>query len=318
MDQEKEEEVSTTTTTTTKNKKRKTSSSSSSSSSSSPTDTKKSKNEGPYSTKYVNKQRCLVLCSRGAVASYRHLMGDIRALLPHHKKDVKLDTKRDLTAINEIAEMKSCNTALFFEFRKRKDLYLWASATPFGPSVKFLVQNVHTMEELRLTGNCLKGSRPILSFDTAFDKEPHLKVLKELFTSIFGTPLGHPKSKPFVDHVLNFSILDGRIWFRNYQIVESDLNEKQLANDVKKGVVTNKLVEIGPRFVLQPIRIFSGSFTGETLYMNEEYISPNLARAAEHKRKGGVYASRVEQKELRKVRQETITMEKDEVDDVFR
>ena len=142
----------------------------------------------PYSTKYVNKQRCLVLCSRGAVAAYRHLMGDIRALLPHHKKDVKLDTKRDLTAINEIAEMKSCNTALFFEFRKRKDLYLWASATPFGPSVKFLVQNVHTMEELRLTGNCLKGSRPILSFDAAFDKEPHLRVLKELFISLSLRP----------------------------------------------------------------------------------------------------------------------------------
>ena len=143
-------------------------------------------------------------------------------------------------------------------------------------------------------------------------------MLKELFTSIFGTPLGHPKSKPFVDHVLNFSVLDGRIWFRNYQIVESDLNEKQLASDVKKGIVTNKLVEIGPRFVLQPIRIFSGSFTGETLYMNEEYVSPNLARAAEHKRKGGVYANRVEQKEIRKARQELNVMEKDEVDDVFR
>ena len=224
----------------------------------------------PYSTKYVNKQRCLILCSRGAVAAYRHLMGDIRALLPHHKKDVKLDTKRDLTAINEIAEMKSCNTALFFEFRKRKDLYLWASATPFGPSVKFLVQNVHTMEELRLTGNCLKGSRPILSFDAAFDKEPHLRVLKELFISIFGTPLGHPKSKPFVDHVLNFSILDGRIWFRNYQIVEGDLNEKRLAKDVQKGVVTNKLVEIGPRFVLQPIRIFRYVL----IYLNKLSYSP--------------------------------------------
>ena len=62
----------------------------------------------------------------------------------------------------------------------------------------------------------------------------------------------------------------------------------------------------------------SGSFTGETLYMNQEYVSPNLARAAEHRRKGGVYANRVNQKEQRKARQGTLVMEKDAVDDVFR
>ena len=64
--------------------------------------------------------------------------------------------------------------------------------------------------------------------------------------------------------------------------------------------------------------VHSGSFTGETLYMNQEYISPNLARAAEHRRKGGVYANRVNQKEQRKARQDTLVMEKDAVDDVFR
>ena len=29
----------------------------------------------------------------------------------------------------------------------------------------YLYNLVHTMDELKLTGNCLKGSRPILSFD---------------------------------------------------------------------------------------------------------------------------------------------------------
>ena len=38
-------------------------------------------------------------------------------------------------------------------------------------------QNVHTMDELKLTGNHLKGSRPVLSFDGAFDTEPHLQLL---------------------------------------------------------------------------------------------------------------------------------------------
>jgi ribosome biogenesis protein BRX1 len=30
---------------------------------------------------------------------------------------------------------------LFFEVRKKKDLYIWMSKAPSGPSVKFHVQN---------------------------------------------------------------------------------------------------------------------------------------------------------------------------------
>ena len=30
--------------------------------------------------------------------------------------------------------------------------------------------------------------------------------------------LGHHKSKPFIDHVLGFYLVDGRIWLRNFQI----------------------------------------------------------------------------------------------------
>lgn len=35
---------------------------------------------------------------------------------------------------------------------------------------------------------------------------------------IFSTPCYHPKSKPFIDHILSFSIEDNRIWFRNFQV----------------------------------------------------------------------------------------------------
>lgn len=127
---------------------------------------------------------------------------------------------------------------------------------------------VHTMSELKMMGNCLKGSRPILSFDKAFDASPELAVLKELFTHVcrrlsvmcrsictcvcvsacllcvlrfqlqgqcralihahlvyyiqlFGTPLGHPRSKPFVDHIISFYVVDGKIWFRHYQVCRS-------------------------------------------------------------------------------------------------
>jgi hypothetical protein len=77
---------------------------------------------------------------------------------------------------------------------------------------------VHTMSELKMTGNALKGSRPILNFDSKFDELPHLQLLKELFFQTFATPRAHPKSKPFVDRVMTFAWLDNRVWFRNYQV----------------------------------------------------------------------------------------------------
>lgn len=131
-----------------------------------------------------NKQRVLLLPSRGVTMRMRHLVNDIEALLPHAKKDSKLDSKSNLHILNELAELNNCNNTLYFEARKAEDLYLWASKTPNGPSAKMHVQNIHTMDELKMTGNCLKGSRPLLSFDKAFDQRPHWALLKEMFTQV--------------------------------------------------------------------------------------------------------------------------------------
>jgi ribosome biogenesis protein BRX1 len=168
--------------------------------------------------RYRNKQRCLVLCSRGVTARYRHLLEDLRTLLPHHKKESKLDPGNDGAgrAVSDICEMRGCNTVLFLECRKRQDAYLWmgrvgSGASGPGPSVRFHVTNIHTMDELRLTGNCMKNSRPILTFDESFGRLQHLKLLKELLVDIFGTPRGHPKSKPFVDRVMAFYYADNRV-----------------------------------------------------------------------------------------------------------
>ncbi|KAI8465618.1 MAG: Brix domain-containing protein [Monoraphidium minutum] len=235
---------------------------------------------------FKNKEKVLVLATRGIAFRFRHLMADVMELLPHSKKDVKLDTKNERAVVNEVCELKNCTSALFFEGRKRQDLYLWASKTPEGPSAKFLVQNVHTMDELKLTGNHLKGSRPVLSFDAAFDEEPHLQLLKEVFTQIFATPRRHHKSKPFFDHVISFSWADGRVWFRNYQVV--------LPLDKKKADPDNaSLVEVGPRMALQPIRIFDGSFRGATLYENPAFVSPNVVRRMIKQRAAGKYNSKV-------------------------
>lgn len=40
-----------------------------------------------------------------------------------------------------MAELYNCNNVLFFEARKGKDLYVWLSKVPNGPTVKFHLQN---------------------------------------------------------------------------------------------------------------------------------------------------------------------------------
>ena len=175
--------------------------------------------------RYVNKQRVLVVCSRGTSARHRHLLEDLKKLMPHHKSDAKLDTKNDPRQLNEICELKSCNGCVYLEARKRSDLYMWVSRTPRGPSGKFLVQNVHTMDELRLTGNCGLGTRALLCFDGAFDAQPHWSAVRDLLAVTFGTPRGHPKSKPFFDRALSFSIADNKIWVRHYQIVDDAVDD---------------------------------------------------------------------------------------------
>ncbi|EPQ29370.1 uncharacterized protein PFL1_03125 [Pseudozyma flocculosa PF-1] len=259
-----------------------------------------------------NKQRVLMLPSRGVTSRMRHLINDLETLMPHSKKDSKLDSKSQLHLLNELAELHNCNNTLYFEARKAEDLYMWASKTPNGPSAKFHVHNIHTMDELKMTGNCLKGSRPLLSFDKAFDESPHWTLIKEMFTHMFGVPRGARRSKPFVDHVLSFSIVDNKVWFRNYQIIENDPGATALIaaaegaegkkSRPKQEAKQPTLVEIGPRMVLSPIRVFEGSFGGATVFENPEYISPNTIRHQLRKEKGEKFATRVNQNEALKTK----------------
>jgi ribosome biogenesis protein BRX1 len=189
------------------------------------TGTSKSKNVAESEPQ--NRQRVLLLSSRGITHRYlppmfwltrrqRHLMNDLAALLPHSKKDAKLDTKSKLYHLNELADLYNCNNVMFFESRKHgQDLYLWLSKAPNGPSMKLHLQNcilfwmgrwtddsaynvfsgqgvgkLIVRDELNLTGNCLKGSRPILSFDKSFDETPSSRLMKEM-----------------IIHVLPFSII---------------------------------------------------------------------------------------------------------------
>jgi len=261
-------------------------------------------------TRWRNKQRTLVFCSRGVTHQFRHLCDDIRKMLPHHKVEPKFNKRDSLKEINEICELKSCNNVIYFESRKHQDLYMWLGRVPQGPCMKFQVLNIHTTLEVRLAGNCLLGSRPILHFDKSFSNISFLKLIKELFTQAFGTPRNHPKSKPFHDHIMSFHYLDKKIWFRHYQVTPE-------APGAEDDPERQALTEIGPRFVLDPIRILSGSFSGQTLYANAFYMSPTMLRVQAKRLLGSPYVRRTTDREDRKKRVKALEFEEDPLDEAF-
>ncbi|CAJ2652344.1 unnamed protein product [Trifolium pratense] len=231
---------------------------------------------------FRNKEKVLVTCSRRIVYRYRHLMLNIVSLLPHCKKDNKVESKETKGAtLNELVELKNCSSCLFFECRKAKDLYLWMAKCPNGPSVKFLVSAVHTMEELKLTGNHLKGSRPLLTFSSNFEKDAHWKLLKEMLLQI-SVPHNESDKLP------------------------------------RGGLDKMTLIEVGPRFCLNPIKIFGGSFGGPTLYENPFYVSPNQIRALQKKKKSGKFAKKVKAKTRRKMHEMSNPLEPDEFADMWK
>lgn len=232
------------------------------------------KDADPNSKEWKNRQRTMIFSSRGISSNFRYLVKDIVSLVPNTKVESKLERKNTRDIINDLCYERSCNNYMFFDCHKHVDLFLWLAKSPNGPSIKFQVSNIHTTQELKLTGNCLQYSRPLLSFDAMFDSEPHLRLAKEMFTQMFGTPKNHPKSKPFIDHVISFNLLDGKVNFRVYQVVNQEETMFTEKDDVEKLV----LIEIGPRMTLQPIKYFAESLGGEALWQNPKFITPSKMR----------------------------------------
>jgi ribosome biogenesis protein BRX1 len=214
------------------------------------------KDSDPLSKEWKNRQRVLIVCQRGERGHQRRLMEDLVKLIPHCKTETKIERKGGKDQIDELCYERSCNNFLYFETRSHSvvDHYMWLSKSPNGPSFKFSLSNIKTMGELKLTGNCLKYSRPFLSFDGSFEdpKLPHLSLCKELLSHTFNTPKNHPKSKPFIDHVIQFSYFEGAIWFRCYQVLNQNEEMFRAGDDISQLV----LIEIGPRFTMTPIKAF--------------------------------------------------------------
>ena len=67
---------------------------------------------------FRNKEKVLVTCSRRISFRYRHLMLNIVSLLPHCKKDSKVEAKSSKGAtLNELVELKGSSSCLFFEVK---------------------------------------------------------------------------------------------------------------------------------------------------------------------------------------------------------
>ena len=220
---------------------------------------------------WINKTRILIVASRGVSHQERHLVNDLISLIPNSKKECKIERDIASEELNNICYMHSCKFCIYFEHRKR-ELVMWIFRSPGGPLAKFSVTNIHALNEIKLIGNCIKYSRPLLSFDKSFEENPHLLLLKELFTQCFNSPRGHPKTRPFYDHQICFYNINNQIFIRVYQIL-NEIKEKFTNQDQESKI---QLLEIGPRFSLKLIRIFADSLGGKTLYLNKDYVAPGV------------------------------------------
>ena len=101
-------------------------------------------------------------------------MADLRSMMAHGKADTKMDKKNDRVRaysslndfkliiqglIREMAEMKNCSKVLYFEGRKKKDLFLTVADVEEGPTIRFNVEGLNTLGELKFSGNCLKVNK---------------------------------------------------------------------------------------------------------------------------------------------------------------
>ncbi|EMP31798.1 Ribosome biogenesis protein BRX1 like protein [Chelonia mydas] len=87
--------------------------------------------------KWKNKERVLIFSSRGINFRTRHLMQDLRTLMPHSKADTKMDRKDKLFVINEFDQEP--------HYALLKELFIQIFSTPqYHPKSQPFVDHVFT------------------------------------------------------------------------------------------------------------------------------------------------------------------------------
>eukprot|EP00917_Polyrhabdina_sp_WS-2016_P000289 GHVP01000634.1.p1 GENE.GHVP01000634.1~~GHVP01000634.1.p1 ORF type:complete len:264 (+),score=34.92 GHVP01000634.1:212-1003(+) len=243
-------------------------------------------------------KRTLVSTSRTLGMRERHVVDDIIKIMPHSKKTARFDIRKDMSELNEVISLNKADNGIYVERNHKEGVSnLWISNGLSEPSIKFQLIGSESIKEMRSDGNCFILSTPILSFENSFNRYKEYIIIKNSLIGIFGTPKHHKKSnnKKLIDQydrMFHFSIVDGKIWFRHYGI-NSDRNTGTL-NDIKgegiskgnsrgnsiddsidRGIGNNiannlsnniDILEIGPRIIITPMKILSGSFKGDVLW----------------------------------------------------
>ncbi|KII64261.1 Ribosome biogenesis protein BRX1 [Thelohanellus kitauei] len=246
--------------------------------------------------KKSKKDKTLIFCQTGISSIVRQLSRDLLCLLPHCRPEAKYG-REPLADISEVLDLRNANRCVFLQLKKHRDPYMWISNSPNGPTAKFLIENIETLDR-NFGGNCRIGTRAILSFSQDFDRDPPMKIIKRMLISVFRTP---SESRPF-DHIFCFDFVDNRIWFRNYQIINHESQEFR---------------EIGPRFTLNPVSIFEGTFRGQIIYKNPDYVAPSKHFKTAVKQATIKNKKRMERRTFNKEKAETLFRPHDDINDVF-
>ncbi|KAL8272735.1 hypothetical protein Esti_003285 [Eimeria stiedai] len=225
-------------------------------------------------TRWLNKQRVLVLGSRGLTARTRLLLDDWKRLLPHHKAENKWEKKEKLQNITELCQLRSCNSVLYLEQRKN-DALLHIAKVPLGPT--FIARLMNGFEFGLRCGSlgfdcglwfAVSGdfARVAFVWELSSALAPPLGVFSrvritstmEAFEGAFLTGLEEQEVQGSGrrTHVARGRGCHCRWSFRIAPLV---LGEGGDANNPHRQTY----IEIGPRFVMDPVKILEGSFSFE-------------------------------------------------------
>ena len=83
-----------------------------------------------------------------------------------------------------------------------------------GPSIKYRIEKATSAEDQKLFGNCLRNSRPLISFGNEFLQSLDKKIEKNLWIDILNVPKNHPKSQPFFDKMIQLNYIDDKLYIR--------------------------------------------------------------------------------------------------------
>ncbi|KMV66689.1 60S ribosomal subunit biogenesis RNA-bindingprotein [Encephalitozoon cuniculi EcunIII-L] len=183
----------------------------------------------------------VILSTRGASVKIRHLMKDISRLVKVEEEQ-KWDMGKNYGELRSLMAINECDSMLFFRSTKRSD-DLWMGILD-GVSVLFRMHNMSTMRDCNFPVNSFKDCGYVLMFSKEFEDIEHLKYTKDVIEHIF-------RSNETKDKALCFFYLDGVIWVRCYKIGK-------------------KLEEIGPRLVLEVLKVLEKCFEGKALYKAEK------------------------------------------------